>query len=161
MAESYGSTRVLYLSMEIGETTASFMVPVFSIFFLARIYQIIWFYIFKEFLVFIWCHFLTFCMWNHGMTWKRMKPSKVFDVYFYVENVVTEDFWINECSNLRTLITLFLNYLMIEMHFRHLPSLMIGKFVSILTNILYTSMWHYKSEQNQILSINCLISCRN
>lgn len=33
MAESYGSTRVLYLSMEIGETTASFMVPVFSIFF--------------------------------------------------------------------------------------------------------------------------------
>lgn len=33
MAESYGSTRVLYLSMEIGETTASFMVPVFFIFF--------------------------------------------------------------------------------------------------------------------------------
>lgn len=29
MAESYGSTRVLYLSMEIGETTASFMVPFF------------------------------------------------------------------------------------------------------------------------------------
>lgn len=105
--------------------------------------------------------FFTFCMWNHGTTWKRMEPSKVFDVYFYVENVVTEDFWINECSNLRTLITLFLKYLMIEMHFRHLPSLMIGKFVSILTNILYTSMWHYKSEQNQILSINCLISCRN
>lgn len=41
MAESYGSTRILYLSMEIGETTASFMVPVFFIFFLARIYQII------------------------------------------------------------------------------------------------------------------------
>lgn len=35
MAERYGSTRVLYLSMEIGETTASFMVPVFSIFFSA------------------------------------------------------------------------------------------------------------------------------